>query len=190
MPNNSKKISGKKKLSHYFPEREIHLRSNGKVRFYKLTPRLQSIATFVFLLIISWTVFSTWSFNTLSTLILNKDRHISNARLAYHSLLGDIAEYQKKFTAITKDLENNHVLMLGLVKKNDSLQYRLNNVSKKLVVTETNRETEQKARETLKGNLSEIESQLRVVAERNFSLEDNLTMVEKNLQKVDKKSKI
>ena len=42
---------------------------------------------------------------------------------------------------------------------------------------------EEKAREVLKGNLSQIETQLRDAATRNFSLEDNLTMVENDLQK-------
>ena len=172
-----------KTLKKLFPDREIHIRSNGKIIFHKLSSKLQVIALIGVFSILGWTAFSTWSVGYFKVVISEKDRHISNARLAYHSLLGDVAEYQKKFAAVTQDLEKNHAMMLGLVKKNDSLQYELNNVSKRLVSTETERESEQKAREILKSNLSQIKSQLRLAANKNFSLEDNLSKVEKNLQK-------
>ncbi len=173
----------KKRLNYVFPERELHIRSNSKVVFYKLSARFQLLTVFLICSLVGWTGYATWSFENFLDIIVAKDRHISNARLAYHRLLGDVGKYQKKFATVTQDLEKNHALMSGLVKKNDSLKFRLKNVSEKLEVTETNRNSVKKAREKLKLNLAEIETQLHDAANRNFSLEGSLTMVENDLQK-------
>jgi len=170
-----------KKIFHFLPNREIHIRTNGNIKFLKLTSQVQVLGLFVLLIIFTWTTFSVWRAKHHIDQITEKERHLSNARLAYHSLLGDVADYQRKFTAVTDDLESNHALMLGLVEKNVSLKDKLKNVSKKLIVTETDRQSVRNAREILKGTLSNIENQLRDTANKNFSLEGSLTMVENDL---------
>ena len=65
-----------------------------------------------------------------------KDAQIAGAHLAYRSLLGEVTEYQHKFTGITRDLEENHAMMLSLVEKNASLQQNLKSVANQLNSTE------------------------------------------------------
>jgi murein DD-endopeptidase MepM/ murein hydrolase activator NlpD len=170
------------RLRRWFPERQIHLRTDGRVSYYRISTTFQASISVFAVVMLSWGGFSTWSFVDHGKVVEAKNKHISNARLAYHSLLGEVAEYQNKFTSITEDLENNHALMLGLVEKNASLQQSLKSVSKKLVVTQSEREAVRQARESLKRQLANIEGELSNTANRAFSLEGNLNTVESDLQ--------
>jgi len=172
----------RERLRRWFPERQIHLRTDGRVSFFKISTGLQCTTSIVMAALIGWGGFASWSFIQNGEIIAAKNQHITNARLAYHSLLGDVADYQRKFTAITEDLESNHALMLGLVEKNASLQQSLNSVSKKLVATVSERESVRNAREILKNKLNGIENELRQTASRAFSLKGNLSSVENDLQ--------
>jgi len=182
MTENDRRDTWRERLRRWFPERQIHLRTDGRVSFFKISTGSQCTASVLLAALIGWGGFASWSFVQHGDIIEAKNRHITNARLAYHSLLGEVADYQQKFTAITEDLENNHALMLGLVEKNASLQQSLNSVSKKLVATVSERESVRHAREVLKGKLSGIENELRQTASRAFSLEGNLSSVENDLQ--------
>jgi len=170
------------RLRRWFPERLLHIRTDGRVSYFRVSTGLQFTTAVVALGLLGWGAFASWSFVEHGKVVDAKNKHISNARLAYHSLLGEVADYQIKFTAITEDLENNHALMLGLVEKNASLQQSLKSVSKKLVVTESERETVRLAREALKRQLGDIENKLSQTASRAFSLEGNLSSVENDLQ--------
>jgi murein DD-endopeptidase MepM/ murein hydrolase activator NlpD len=172
------------RVRHWFPERQIHIRTNGHVNFFKISTALQSAFACLIASAFIWTGYTSWSFTQHTQIVAFKNNQISNARLAYHSLLGEVAEYQKKFTGITEDLESNHSLMLGLVEKNSSLRQSLNSISRQLVVTQTERGKIELARENLKSELVDIEDKLRVTASRNFSLKDNLSNVENDLNSV------
>jgi len=174
-----KSIIGRVRL--WVPERQVHIRTNGHVKFFKISTAFQAFFISLLTVAIIWTGYSSWSFTQHTQIVIFKNNQISNARLAYHSLLGEVAEYQKKFRGITEDLESNHSLMLGLVEKNSSLRQSLNSVSQQLVVTQTEREKIVLARENLKSELVEIEDKLRETASRNFSLKDNLSTAKNDL---------
>ncbi len=177
-----KSIIGRVRL--WFPERQVHIRTNGHVNFFKISTAIQVVLIFSITAAFIWTGYSSWSFSQHIHIVDFKNNQISNARLAYHSLLGEVAEYQKKFRGITEDLESNHSLMLGLVEKNSSLRQSLNSVSRQLVATQTERGKIELARENLKSELVGIEDKLRETASRNFLLKDNLSTAENDLNSV------
>lgn len=172
------------RVRRWFPERQIHIRTDGHIRFFRISTAFQTSLACLFSGFLIWTAYSTWEYVQHEQVVEDKKNQISNARLAYHSLLGEVAEYQKKFASITEDLENNHSMMLGLVEKNSSLRQSLNSVSRRLVATQTERGKIESARELLKQELVGIETQLRETASKNYSLKDNLSSVENNLQSV------
>jgi len=182
MKNDDRPDTWRARLRRWFPERQIHLRTDGHISYYRLSTRLQCVLAAFAICLLGWGTFASWSFVEHGRVIAAKNQHITNARLAYHSLLGEVADYQNKFTAITEDLESNHALMLGLVEKNTSLQLSLKSVSRKLFTTETERESVRQAREVLKQQLDDIENKLSQTASRAFSLEGNLSSVENDLQ--------
>ncbi|MBC8340000.1 MAG: peptidoglycan DD-metalloendopeptidase family protein [Rhodospirillales bacterium] len=169
-------------LDRLFPERQIHLRTEGKVSFVRLSQRTQIALSLVFLACLGWATFSSLSFVRNESVLAAKDSEIGNSKQAYRNLLGEVSEYQKKFTNLSSDLEDSHALMVGLVEKNASLRHSLSKVSKKLDLTKSEREQIASARESLKSKLSTIESKMRNISSQNFSLADNLSTAEADLQ--------
>lgn len=171
-------------LDRAFPERQIHLRTKGRIRFFRVP---QLIQVFVSLLIIAsagWVSYSTFSFIKHDTIIGAKNSQIADARQAYDDLLSDVNSYQRRFVELTRELEDNHNLMLSLVERNATLQRNLSTVEKRLENTETDRENVADAREVLRGKLSNLENDMRSLSTKNFSLRDNLMTVETDLQTV------
>jgi murein DD-endopeptidase MepM/ murein hydrolase activator NlpD len=169
-------------LDRLFPERQIHMRTQGRVSFVRLSQRAQVAFTATLIAAVGWTAFVSVTYVRHDTVLTAKDNQISNARAAYRSLLGEVSDYQMKFTNLARDLEDNHALMLGLVEKNASLQQSLTSVAKQLTMTQSEREEIVNARERLKTKLSEIEDKMRQMSSKNFSLSDNLQSVEHDLQ--------
>ncbi len=171
-------------INRAFPERQIHLRTRARIRFFRI-PQWFQVAT-VSALIISagWIGFSTFSYIEHDEIVGAKDTQIADARRAYDNLLSEVSAYQRRFTELTRDLEDNHNLMLSLVERNATLQRSLTTVEKRLRYTESEREDVADARESLRNKLSSLEDEMRALSGKNFSLRDNLMSVETGLQKV------
>ena len=172
----------RERLAENFPERQVHFRTDGRVSFFRITTTAQVSTLAATVLTLGWMAFSSYSFVEHERVVALKDGQIANARLAYHSLLGEVAEYQNKFNAITQDLERNHAMMLGLVERNAKLQNSLRSVSDELRTTQDERTEIVDAREQLRRKLSSLEHEMRGMTSRNFALKDNLDTVESNLQ--------
>lgn len=171
-------------LTRAFPERQITVRSEARVRYFRFGRNFQAAATLVFMASGSWIGYSTASYLLNETIIDGKERQVETARNAYSNLLNEVAEYQRKFLAITHDLEENHALMLDLVEQNTELQQDLSTVEYKLRMTEDEREQAFVTRERLKDELSGIQQNLHsLMTNRNFLLQDNLDTIETDLQR-------
>lgn len=168
-------------VDRVFPERQLVMRTDGRVSYFRVSQPAQIVVTGAFVAALSWSAFTSVSFLMHDQVLQAKDDEIAGARLAYRSLLNEVAEYQRKFASITKDLEENHSLMLGLVEKNASLQRNLSSVSRKLEITSAERQQVIKARERLKEQLAAIENEMTTMSSRNFALKDNLNAVESDL---------
>jgi len=171
-------------IDRLFPERQFHLRTGSKVSFARFTQRAQVLVASAFLLASGWTVFATVTYVRHDAVLSAKNNKIAESNFAYRNLLGEITDYQKKFIAITSDLEDNHALMLALVEKNSTLQQNLTSVSRQLTFTESERMKVIGAREVLKEQLVGIEERVRKMASRNFSLSDNLNTIEADFRSV------
>jgi len=169
-------------LTRAFPERQITVRSEARVRYFRFGRNFQAAFTLIFMVAGSWIGYSTASYMLNKTIIDGKDRQITTARNAYSNLLNEVSEYQRKFLAITQDLEENHALMLDLVEQNTELQQDLSTVEYKLRMTEDEREQAFVTRERLKDELSGIQQNLHSLTNRNFLLQDNLDTIETDLQ--------
>ena len=168
-------------VDQVFPERQLVMRTDGRVSYFKISQPLQIVMSGVIVAALSWSAFTSVSFLRHDQVLQAKDDEIAGARLAYRSLLGEVAQYQRKFAAITKDLEENHSLMLGLVEKNAALQRNLSSVSRRLEITAAERQQVINARERLKEQLAALENEMTSLSGRNFALKDNLSAVENDL---------
>lgn len=173
-----------RKLEQLFPERQIHLRTNGRVSFIRFTQRVQIIIVASLTLLGAWTTFTSVNFVLYDKILAAKENQIVSSRLAYKSLLSEVSAYQKKFTAITRDLEENHGLMLGLVEQNASLQQSLKSLQTELRMTDHERLKIADSRKKLISRLSSLEGEMRDLNNKNFSLSDSLKSTEMKLQTV------
>ena len=169
-------------VNHVFPERQLHLRTEGRVSFIRLTRGTQIIFAMAVALASAWMAFSSVTYVLHERVVAAKDNEVANARLAYRSVLFQVAEYQKKFTGIAGDLEENYDLMLDLVEHNTDLQQNLKAVENQLVSIRRDRRKVISMREELGKRLADIQEQMRALANRNFTLRDDLDTIETNLQ--------
>lgn len=166
-------------LERLFPERQIHLRTEGRVSFLRLTRRTQVQLVVMLAFFGGWTAYASISYVLNDHLLASKDRQIANARVAYRGLLNEVAEYQKQFTSIARDVEENNSLMLGFVERNRVLDADLET---HLADNKEERKNLRDARLNLQSKLTDVEREMRELAGRNFSLKDNLNTIEHDLQ--------
>jgi len=166
-----------------FPERQVHLRTKGRISFVRFTQRAQIAMLLVFLITGGWVTYASVAYVRNDSVLAGKDNQIADSKQAYRGLLGEVSEYQRKFTNLASDFEDSNSLMLALVEKNASLQQNLSTVAQKLNVTRSEREQVASAREELKEKLTSIEVKMRDMSNQNFSLTDNLSTAEADLQK-------
>ncbi|HIB21478.1 MAG TPA: hypothetical protein EYO32_08165, partial [Rhodospirillales bacterium] len=132
----------KRLFDAYLPDRELIMRTDGKVWFVKISKKIQ-IAGFILIIVTSgWGIFSSFSFFVSGKVIEAKEKEILKTRIVYRGLLSEISNYQSKFTILTDDLEKNHESMLGLVEKNANLQQNLSTAKSKLVSSKRRFKTE------------------------------------------------
>lgn len=183
----------KRLFDAYLPDRELIMRTDGKVWFVKISKKIQ-IAGFILIIVTSgWGIFSSFSFFVSGKVIEAKEKEILKTRIVYRGLLSEISNYQSKFTILTDDLEKNHESMLGLVEKNANLQQNLSTAKSKLVSSKRQYETElvsSKRRQDeiaaikgkLKAKLKDIEHRMRSLNTHNFKLKGNLSSISGSLE--------
>jgi len=166
------------RLRVLFPFRQIMFRSKGRIRCLNLTSRLQGVGAGGVLVILSWVAFSTGSVFFHEVQLARKDAQIADVRVAYRSLLSEVADYQKRFSSVVRSLEENNAMMLSLDGQNSKLQKNL----KSLPTSRQARAKTAAVRATMTSHLNSVESQMEVLAQRNFSLKGDMTTIETDLQ--------
>lgn len=169
---------GDERLTILFPHRQIMFRSEARLSCLNLTPRLQGAVAGVALLFGGWMAYTTGSMMYHEMELAAKDAQIADVRVAYRSLLGEVADYQKRFSGVVRNLEQNHAMMLDLAGQNSKLQKDL----KSLKTSRKERAELESARVVMSEHLSDVETQMQSLAERNFSLKDDLSTIETDLQ--------
>jgi len=119
-------------LKRYFPEREFILRTEGRVVYLRISRGIQFAVLALIFAGVGWSAFSSIGLFASERIIEAKDLSILNARLVYRNLLSDVSQYQERFTTLTNELQKNHVLVLGLVQNNSSLQQNLKSAESRL----------------------------------------------------------
>jgi len=166
------------RLRVLFPFRQIVFRSEGRVRCLNLTSQLQGAVASVFLAFVGWVAFTSGSVFFHELQLARKDAQIAEVRVAYRSLLGEVADYQKRFSGVVRNLEENHALMIKLASQNTKLQEDLRSLSS----SRKARAEVEATRMAMEDHLSDVESQMQSLAQRNFSLKDDMTSIESELQ--------
>ena len=166
------------RLRVLFPFRQIVFRSEGNIKCLNLTHRFQGGVALVSLAVVSWVTFSSISVMLHERELVAKDTQIADVRVAYRSLLSEVADYQKKFSGILRDLEENHTMMLSLAGQNSKLQEGLASLKS----SRKARAEVESTRTAMESKLSDVEHKVQSLAQKNFSIKDDLNSIESDLQ--------
>jgi len=166
------------RLGSLFPFRQIVFRSEGKARCLNFSSRVQGSVAGIIFVFSGWVIFSTANVFLHEIELAKKDAEIAEVRVAYRSLMGEVADYQKRFSNVVRDLEENQTMMMSLAGQNSKIQ-------KNLTTLTSSRQARAKvdaARSVMNKQLGDVETQMQSLAQRNFSLRDDMASIDTDLQ--------
>ena len=103
-----------------FAERQILLRSGGRMRVVTLGWRGQAVALALCLAAAGWFVYASVARIESGRVIADKEREIGSLKLAFRGLKDDVQRSQTRFTALARTLEAKHAYLVALLGR-DSL---------------------------------------------------------------------
>jgi murein DD-endopeptidase MepM/ murein hydrolase activator NlpD len=123
-------------VTSMLPERQIYIRSNGRVQFFTLSSFTQAIFAGVGVLFLGWVTFT--SVNTIfkdrilaareenfRRIQASYEARLANLQISYDRVNGAFSAAQDRFTAIADDLEAKHRTLATLIGRRSSLRAAL-----------------------------------------------------------------
>ena len=126
----------RKRLGMRFPERQIYIRSEGRVRFFSISPLAQAVAAGASLLCLGWVAFTTVNVVFKDRIISAKERHfeqiqtsyegrIAELQLAYDELNGALIAAQDRFKVVADEFEAKQLALTSLIEQKQALRASL-----------------------------------------------------------------
>lgn len=172
-------ISSIKRLfDELFRERELILRSQGRVHFVPLTRRLQMSAALVVLAVAMWGIGMTLMSTIKSGVIQVKNDEIREARVAYEDLFEEVLRYQKKVAAVTANLRESQENLLSRV----GLGTETEAAKAAKLKTPPAAADATNAKPALRQHLDEIDLKVQQMTETNGLLEGSLDKIKTELK--------
>jgi len=102
-----------------FPERQIYLRSQGRVRSVSLSPGAQFTGAAIFLLVFSWMTFASVNFAFHHGALVGRDAQFNALRTSNERLLAEVVQVQQRFLNTTMELEAKKRQLAELLAQNN-----------------------------------------------------------------------
>ena len=173
----------KQKLSELserlFVERELFLRSDGRVRYLRVSRRLQATAAVAVAVAMGWVAYSSVNVVFHNQIVSGKEAEIEYHQHAYLDLLTEVSEYHDEFTRITRNLEDNQTYLLSLLARGGLDAEELADVEWQLKQSRTERARVSLAREGLRERLEKFQAELTSMAKVENTLRSKFTTIAK-----------
>jgi murein DD-endopeptidase MepM/ murein hydrolase activator NlpD len=123
-------------ISHTFPERQIYIRSEGRVQFFTFDPMLQLVCAGAGIVILGWVAFTSVNVIFKDRIIAAKERHfvemqsayegrIADLQISYDELNGALANAEDRFRAAADSFEAKQRTLAKLIEHKQGLQASL-----------------------------------------------------------------
>lgn len=99
------------------PERQLILRTDGRVRAVVFTQRAQLLTLAGILAFVGWSAYASVTYLFSGTIVAAKDREIGAVRIANVALRDEIRRSEERFTVVASRLEAKHAYLLGLMER-------------------------------------------------------------------------
>lgn len=164
-------------LDKTFVDREIILRSQDRIKYLRISGRVQRCAAGVAGVAGVWLLYATLAFFLSGYMVKAKDAEIAEHRLAYFDLLSEVSEYQGHFAQITRNLQSNQDFLLGLLNSGEASELAGN-----LKSSDSEYARVAVARDSLRERLKAFEGELQDIALRNGDLHQKVATLQNALQ--------
>jgi len=169
-------------IERRFPERTLHLRTEGSIRFFRVSTFGQIACVFLMAGVLGWTAFATASFALRDKMLLVKEDQIANSQIAYLSTLNQLADYQRRFDSLASDLTINQATMTALVEQNAMLQANMATVEQRMHEAHLDRAEALNQRAQLQAQMEDLQEQMQLATRRNGGLRERLEQVDASLK--------
>jgi len=158
-------------LGTVWQEREIIIRSDGRVRYVTLGRSVQVAMMLPVIAAMGGVAWIGYGLIDARSEVAAKEQEREETQQAYLGLLAEVADYEKKFSSISKDLESNKAYLLNVLEENSDLQKQMASVQRELKSTEVDKAETVIAREVLKDRLTDFSGDLEKTESQNEHLE-------------------
>ena len=164
-----------------FREREILLRSNGRVRFLHLTPRLQVFLAILIGVALFWGTGGTYLSWRGYESIKAHDGQMADAQAAFDGLLEEIAIYRRKVTAVTGKLRRNQSDLVRQFAWADALEAEVDAVQDPAPVKQGRLAAIAEARRAMDRHVRQLQGDLRLMTDLDTALKSTLNIMQSDL---------
>ncbi len=99
-------------LAEFFPDREFHYRTKGRVRYFVLSSRAQFGLCAIFAGAVSWSIFATFYFVSFDGVLQEKNRELAMARKSERELMGEVLRFNSRFRDLTENIARSRAELL------------------------------------------------------------------------------
>lgn len=173
----------KQKFLRLFRERELILRSEGRVRYLRLKPVPQMLMSGTALALTMWLAGANGIAWIQELRIERKEAEITEARVAYERLRGELSMYQDRIAGLAKDIlahNGNDALSTGGVNLDEltavtaGIEGAFDRINRDLDLTEADRRRIIQSRDALHDRISDLERVLTEARLRVAELETDV----------------
>lgn len=193
MPSGTRQETGVRRLCaavhrffvRTFPEREILLRADGRVRFFRVNSAVQIACAAIVMLLVPAVLYGTVRDVLFpDSVIAQKSKEVVKLKSAFTKLQSENAESQTRYRLITRQLEAKHAYLLSLLQQNNALHADLGQMRGQLEMSEAERRDMVALRESLRMELSQLETSLQGMSSEKETLVGALIAKETELSEV------
>jgi murein DD-endopeptidase MepM/ murein hydrolase activator NlpD len=104
----------RRSLAEFFPDREFHYRTNGRIRYFVLSSRAQFGLCAIFAAAVSWSIFATFYFVSFDGVLQEKNRELAMARKSERELMGEVLRFNSRFRELTENIAKSRAELLRM----------------------------------------------------------------------------
>ena len=172
-------------LKHVFRDREIIVRSAGKITYFSLKSWVLLVLLLTGVATTGWVAYSSVDYLRLESQVSDKNKAIWSAQNSYSQLLDQVSEYRLSIVGITRDLKETQSTLLSHFKNEEIGITSISEGIKKSVNGRLLPSKENKKREVLGQQFALIGQELRRMTGKNNALESHIGNLRGNLETVE-----
>ena len=168
-----------------FPARELILRTDGRIRYLRLSTGVQTGLAVMAAVSLIWSVSMSAGVWIQQARVQDTREHLNDAKLAYDDLLQEIEGYQRKVVAITGKLKQDQSdLLRKLASEEDFGEESASNTQRRVAI-KASELSHQESRDAMHAHLRQLDAELAEIDGLNALLDGSVQSVQADLAAVE-----